>query len=125
MGARPLRGWKPSDLRELALKGTDSAEMQVTVRFLGIFQSLAGQKELRLELDEGTTLRQALAVMGQRLAPGFSDQVLAPLEKGPAASLQALILLNQTHLRDAAEFDRPLKDGDRVAWVPPMDGGGE
>jgi molybdopterin converting factor small subunit len=97
--------------------------MQVTVKFFGIFKTLAGQKELRLDLDEGTTLRQALGVIGKRLAPEFSDQVLAPLEKGPVASLQALILLNQTHLADAAEFDRPLRDGDRVAWVPPMEGG--
>jgi molybdopterin converting factor small subunit len=98
--------------------------MQVTVRFFGIFQSLAGQKELGLEVNEGTTLRQALGVLGQRLAPEFSDQVLAPLEKGPVTKLQALILLNQTHLNDAAELDRPLKDGDRISWVPPMDGGG-
>jgi len=97
--------------------------MQVTVRLFGVFQSLAGQKELRLDLNEGTTLRQALGVMGQRLAPEFSSQVLAPLEKGSATRLQALILLNQTHLQDAAEFDRPLGDGDVVAWVPPMEGG--
>jgi molybdopterin converting factor small subunit len=97
--------------------------VQVTVRFFGIFQCLAGQKELRLELDEGTTLRQALGVLGKQLAPEFSDQVLAPLEKGPVTGLQALILLNQTHLHDATEFDRPLNDGDRVAWVPPMEGG--
>ncbi len=97
--------------------------MQVTVRFFGIFKSLAGQPELKLDLEEGITLRQALRVIGKRLAPEFADQVLAPLEKGPVASLQALILLNQVHLNDAAEFDRPLRDGDVVAWVPPMEGG--
>ncbi len=97
--------------------------MQVTVKFFGVFKSLAGQKELRLDLEAGTTLRQALGVIGKRLAPEFADQVLAPLEKGPAASLQALILLNQVHLNDAREFDRPLEDGDVVAWVPPMEGG--
>ncbi len=97
--------------------------MLVTVKFFGVFKSLAGQRELRLELEEGTTLRQALGVIGGRLAPEFSDQVLAPLEKGPVTSLQALILLNQIHLHDAAEFDRLLADGDVVAWVPPMEGG--
>ncbi len=97
--------------------------MQVTLRFFGIFKSLAGQRELRLEVEEGTTLRQALGAAGKQLAPEFADQVLAPLDEGPVKGLQALILLNQIHLDDAAEFDRPLKEGDVVAWVPPMEGG--
>lgn len=97
--------------------------MRVTVSFFGVFRTLAGRNDLELEIDEGTTLRQLLPPLGAQLSPEFSRQVLEPLESGTSGSLRSLILLNQAHLQDPSEFDRPLKQGDRVSWVPPMEGG--
>jgi molybdopterin converting factor small subunit len=66
-------------------------------------------------------LHDLLHRLHEALPAPFVEQVLAPLETGEGPL--ALILVNRIHPRDRAALERPLADGDVVAFVPPMAGG--
>ena len=95
--------------------------MNVTVRFSGPLRALAGRQSLTLSLDDGSTLRDLFSALRDAVPPSFVEQILAPLEAGDPPLV--LLLLNRTHLRTSTELDRPLVDGDVIAFVPPMAGG--
>jgi molybdopterin converting factor small subunit len=95
--------------------------MNVTIRFSGPLRTLAGCYTLSLSLDKGATLRDLFSALRDAVSPSFVEQVLVPVEGGDFPL--ALILLNRVHLRDPAELDRPLAEGDLVVFVPPMAGG--
>jgi len=95
--------------------------MNVTVRFSGPLRALAGRQSLALSLDDGSTLRDLFSVLRDAAPSAFAEQVLAPLEAGDPSL--ALLLLNRAHLPTSTELDRPLGDGDVIAFVPPMAGG--
>ena len=92
----------------------------VTVRFTGELRCLAGQGSLQLSLEEGATLKDAVAAAGELVSPAFADQVVEPLLEGK--STVPLLLLNRT-LRSGAELDQPVGEGAIVAFVLPMEGG--
>jgi len=81
----------------------------ITVRmlFFAHLQDVAGQHELALSLPEEATVRTA-AIKLEKRAPGFNA------------------LLDHVRVAVNAEFAGPdtvLRDGDEVAWMPPMSGG--
>ncbi len=81
----------------------------ITVRmlFFAHLQDVAGGDELALTLPEGATVREAADALAGRAA-GFES------------------LLAHTRVAVNAEFADAgtlLKDGDEVAWMPPMSGG--
>lgn len=81
----------------------------ITVRmlFFAHLQDVAGARELVLTLPEGATVRMAAREL-----------------EGRASGFQAL--LNHVRVAVNAEFadaDTPLREGDEVAWMPPMSGG--
>jgi molybdopterin converting factor small subunit len=95
--------------------------MQITVRFSGPLRALAGQQRLTLSLGEGDTLVDLLGELRKVLPMPFAEQILTSLGtgKGPIP----LVLINGVHPRGPNDLDRPLADGDVVAFVPPMAGG--
>ena len=95
--------------------------MEITVRFAGPLRVLAGCQEMTLPLADGATLRDLLHTLHKVLTAPFIEQVLDPLEA--SAGPLPLILINRMHPRDRAALERPLADGDVVAFVPPMAGG--
>jgi molybdopterin converting factor small subunit len=95
--------------------------MQVTVRFAGLLRALAGTQSVSLALDDGATLRDLLRILRETLPPPFVEQVVAPLETGEGPL--TLLLLNRKHLHEKDKLDRPLEDGDVLAFVTPMAGG--
>ena len=95
--------------------------MNVTVRFSGPLRALAGHQSLALSLDDGSTLRDLFSALCDAVPSAFAEQILTPLEAG-GPSL-ALLLLNRAHLRTSTQLDRPLVDGDVIAFVTPMAGG--
>lgn len=81
--------------------------MTVRMLFFAHLQDVAGTRELALILPEGATVQTAAAELEQRGA-GF----------GP--------LLDHVRVAVNAEFadaETRLRDGDEVAWMPPMSGG--
>lgn len=74
---------------------------KVNLKFLASFRELAGADSLVAEAD---TPEQALRVLG------LYDAIM---EKTP------LVAINH----EVTDMDMPLKDGDEVAFLPPMTGG--
>jgi len=93
---------------------------EVTVRFTGELRALADQGSLQLSLEEGATLRDAVAAVGELLPPSFTDQVIAPLLAGEPGV--PLLLLNRM-LCSGTTMDQPIGEGDILAFVLPMEGG--
>lgn len=92
----------------------------VTMRFTGELRALAGQGTLQLSMGTGATLRDALLAASEQVSPSFTNQVIEPLLAGEPAV--PLLLLNRT-LRSGPQLDRPLGEGDTIAFVLPMEGG--
>jgi molybdopterin converting factor small subunit len=95
--------------------------MNVTIRFAGPLRTLAGCHPVSLSLNAGATLRDLFSALRDVVSPSFAEQVLAQIEAGEPHL--TLLLLNRAHLRTSTELDRPLTDGDVIAFVPPMAGG--
>jgi molybdopterin converting factor small subunit len=97
--------------------------MEIAFRFTGALRARAGLSSLTLSLDDGATLRDALLTLCDRVPVSFSEKVVNPVIDIEGEAHLALLLVNRTHLSGAAELDRPVTDGDIVAFVMPMEGG--
>ncbi len=91
--------------------------MRITVRFAGYYRTLAGLSSLYLDLAEGATVEDALAVLDERLE-GRCHQVFYP-DGTHYTHLDLLILVNT----EIARRDAVLHEGNVMAIVPPMAGG--
>jgi len=94
--------------------------VEITVRFTGQLRALAGHSSLDLSVAEETTLSDALLALQDVVSPSFSEQVIEPLVRGQPSG--ALLLWNRA-LCSGPDLDRPLAEGDVVAFVTPMEGG--
>jgi MoaD family protein len=83
--------------------------MMVTVKYFASLKQMAGKEEDQFNVDEGTTLEQLSALIGQSV-PQLGDMVR---EK------KVLISLNY----DVVPLDTVVKDGDEIALLPPFSGG--
>jgi len=81
--------------------------MTVRVLFFAHLQDMAGSREQSVTLPPGATVR-ALADELQRHYPQMGD-----LLARARVAVQA----------EMADAETVLKDGDEVAWMPPMSGG--
>ena len=91
--------------------------MRIAVRFAGYYRTLAGESSLDLDLAEGATVEDALAVLDERLE-GRCHQVFYP-DGTRHTHLDLLILVNT----EIARRDAVLHEGNVMAIVPPMAGG--
>jgi molybdopterin synthase catalytic subunit len=82
--------------------------MHVSVRLFASYREAAGRGTLNLEVPEGATL----GAVAEALAGAY------PALREPLG--RAVIAVNQ----DVAPLDTPVRDGDEVAFLPPMSGGG-
>jgi molybdopterin synthase catalytic subunit len=82
----------------------------VSVRLFAQLREAAGRDEVALELPDGATVGELLGALESHDGVG---QTLA--------NLPVVIAVN----RDYAERERRLSDGDEVALIPPVSGGGE
>ena len=79
--------------------------MRVTVRLFGTYREMQGQEAIELELPEGATVAEAWEVLCRRLPQS------PRLDPGAAVNLEYV------------GFDTVLKEGDEVAFLPPVSGG--
>lgn len=91
--------------------------MRIAVRFAGYYRTLAGGSSLDLDLAEGATVEDALAVLDTRLE-GRCHHVFYP-DGIHQTHLDLLILVNT----EIAGRDAVLHEGNVMAIVPPMAGG--
>jgi molybdopterin converting factor subunit 1 len=81
--------------------------MRVRIRLFARLREIAGADELDRELPDGTTL----AGVWQSLAGEFP--ALAPYRRSISGAVNA----------DYARLDATVRDGDEVAFLPPVSGG--
>lgn len=73
-----------------------------------------GAKEVSLEVPEGSTVRDLL----EKIAQKYGKKIIeSSLRAG------ALILLNGQNIELLGGLDARLSSGDRIAVIPPLDGG--
>jgi molybdopterin converting factor subunit 1 len=81
--------------------------MRVTVRLFARLRDITGSSELARELEPGATIR----TVWRQLAGEYP--ALADYERSISSAVNA----------DYARMDRELRDGDEVAFLPPVSGG--
>jgi molybdopterin converting factor subunit 1 len=81
--------------------------MRVTVRLFARLRDIAGASELGRDVPAGATIRS----LWQGLVGDFPE--LEAYERSISSAINA----------DYARMDQPLRDGDEVAFLPPVSGG--
>ena len=84
--------------------------MTVKVRLFAVLRERAGRDEVELELEDGATVAEAIAAVGE--LPGLTDVV---------GRLPVRMAVN----RDYATEATTLAAGDELALIPPVSGGAE
>ena len=82
--------------------------MKATVRLFAILREKAGTSETTVDLPEYSTVADLLAAIESRY-PGLSASVS-----------HTMIAVNTEYVEET----HPLRDGDEVALIPPVSGGG-
>lgn len=81
--------------------------MRVTVRLFARLRDIAGAAEMPVDVAADATI----GTVWQRLVSDFPD--FARYERSISSAVNA----------DYARMDQPVKDGDEVAFLPPVSGG--
>jgi molybdopterin converting factor subunit 1 len=81
--------------------------MRVTVRLFARLRDIAGAAELTRECAQGATIRS----VWRELAAEYPE--LGAYERSISSAVNA----------DYARMDQPLREGDEVAFLPPVSGG--
>jgi molybdopterin converting factor subunit 1 len=81
--------------------------VRVTVRLFARLRDIAGASELAREVDPGATIRSVWTDLAREF-PEFR-----PYEASISSAVNA----------DYARMDQELRDGDEVAFLPPVSGG--
>lgn len=81
----------------------------ITVKFFAMLRQTIGTNEVTVDAASATTVRELIDCLGDRF-PEISKTI---------QDSKAMIAVNH----DFSDIDTPLKDGDEVAFIPPMSGG--
>lgn len=84
-----------------------SNSVKLTVKFFGSYQEAVGEKKLEIETDTVSKVQDLIDELTEKY-PNLAD-----------LDDQLLIAVNKT----MAERGKELKDGDEVAFLPPVSGG--
>jgi molybdopterin converting factor small subunit len=95
--------------------------MKVNVRYAGMMRIIAGRQDSVVELPSASTLRDLLLLLAKDLPEEFKTKVIDPLQFDSVFPM--IMMVNRDNIRERAQFERPLTDGDLVIFVPPMEGG--
>jgi molybdopterin converting factor small subunit len=90
---------------------------KLTVELFGPARRLSGQKQVALEMGDGATLRDVVAMLAER----FPQLVGSVIE--PEYQLSSSYMLNYNGKRTARSLDEIPGDGDRLLLLP-VDAGG-
>ncbi|KSW11876.1 hypothetical protein CF15_03490 [Pyrodictium occultum] len=91
---------------------------RVLVRFFALYQEAAGAREVELEIPEDYTILE-LARMLEEKFPKLRGQLV----EGDRISEEARVLVNGRNIEWLDKEKTRLRDGDIVAFFPPVAGG--
>lgn len=95
-------------------------KMQVSVEFMGVARVLSGIKQVTLNLEEGTTFRQIVRLLGQKY-PQLIGEVIQP--DGETFQASNMLNLNGRRMIQPAQMDDTPHDGDRLVLMSILAGG--
>jgi len=94
--------------------------MQVSVEFMGIARVVSGVKQVTLELEEGTTFRQIVRLLGQRYPKLLGEVIQAD---GETFQPSNMLNLNGRRMIQPAQMDDAPCNGDRLILMSILAGG--
>jgi molybdopterin converting factor small subunit len=94
--------------------------MAVTVKFVGALRHVAGAEELRLNCEEGFSIRGLLDEIAVRV-PELKRSLIDQRVDG--SGLNALVLVNGREVSVLGGLDAAVKDEDEVVFVSVVHGG--
>ena len=94
--------------------------MRIHVEFLGLSRLAAGAKEVALDLEEGTTFRGIVRMLGTRY-PAMIGNVIQP--DGETLQAPNIFNLNAKRMIQASHMDDSPSDGDRITLMSVSAGG--
>lgn len=106
----------PSPLRQTLITGVKSAFVQVIIRIrmkariklFAALREMAGESEVELDLPETATVAHVVRELDRRYAGMMTSGV--PI----------MIAVNAEYVSE----DHPIQEGDEIAFIPPVSGGG-
>jgi len=94
--------------------------MKVTAKFFTTLREITKKREEEVELPSAATLDDLLRHLSQKYGRQFADYVFND-DKGTRSQLQFLV--NGRSTTTLQGLKTRLKDGDKVAIIPPVGGG--
>jgi molybdopterin converting factor small subunit len=94
--------------------------MQVFVELMGIARVVSGVKQATLELEEGTTFRQIVRLLGQQYPRLLGEVIHADGETLQASNM---LNLNGRRMVQPAQMDDSPDDGDHLIFMSILAGG--
>ena len=94
--------------------------MRIHVEFLGLSRLAVGAKEIALDLEEDTTFRDIVRMLGTR-CPKMIGNVIQP--DGETLQTPNIFNLNAKRMIQASQMDGSPSDGDRIILMSVSAGG--
>lgn len=95
--------------------------ISVNVEMVGIFRIYTSRQIIKMLVNEGSTILDLMEDLSNHCQNEFQRDVVQKISINE--SLQKLIFINNQNLYFNKALNRPLKDGDRIKFLPPMEGG--
>ena len=94
--------------------------MRVQVELLGVSRLVTGLKEITLDVEEGTTFRDIVRMLGTKY-PAMIGDVIQP--DGETLQTPNILNLNARRMIQASQMDESPNDGDRIILMSMSAGG--
>jgi MoaD family protein len=95
--------------------------LRVKIQYFAIVRELVGLREETLEMNEKTTVLDALRVLAEKHGEQLRDYVFDSETGNPRSYLQFLV--NEDSITSLNGLSTVLKENSRLAIIPPVGGG--
>jgi len=89
------------------------------VKAFATFRDLLGRGRIHVELSENSSILDLILKLDEMLNKGLANRLLRDRKLDP----NVMILLNGREIKHLNGLNTKLKDGDVVAFIPPIAGG--
>ncbi|MDG6223736.1 MAG: MoaD/ThiS family protein [Candidatus Bathyarchaeota archaeon] len=95
--------------------------IDVEVKFLGIYQRLAGKKSVQLKLDTPTTIRKAMKQLAEIFSEDFKRALIDDQLDDPKPN--ALIIVNGKEINVLQGLETEINHAEEIILIPMVHGG--
>lgn len=95
--------------------------VSVSVEMVGIFRTYTSRQIIKMTVNEGSTILDLMEKLSNHCKNEFQRDVVQKIST--SESLQKLIFINNQNLYFNKTLTKPLENGDKIMFLPPMEGG--